>query len=88
MKTTHCTHPPHHLNGFVATCSVWTTSGGVHALLVLEPIEWSTSIQVMRRMGALDCLHDSTIYMYIYLYIYDIYKYIYIYIYKLNSLNS
>ena len=24
-------------NGFVATCRLWTTSGGVHALLVLDP---------------------------------------------------
>ena len=28
--------PPHHFNGFVATCRLWTASGGVHALLVLE----------------------------------------------------
>ena len=28
--------PPHHFNGFVATCRLWTDSGGVHALLVLE----------------------------------------------------
>ena len=37
MKTTQCAHPPHHHNGFVATCRLWTASGGVHALLVLEP---------------------------------------------------
>ena len=24
-------------SGFVATCRLWTASGGVHALLVLEP---------------------------------------------------
>ena len=37
MKTIQCVHPPHHHNGFVATCRLWTASGGVHALLVLEP---------------------------------------------------
>ena len=43
MKRTQCVHPPHHHNGFVATCRLWTASGGVHALLVLEPTECSTS---------------------------------------------
>ena len=43
MKTIQCAHPPHHHNGFVATCRLWTASGGVHALLVLEPTECSTS---------------------------------------------
>ena len=45
MKTIQfqCVYPPHHHNGFVATCRVWTASGGVHALLVLEPTECSTS---------------------------------------------
>ena len=32
-----------HHNGFVATCRLWTAGGGVHALLVLEPTERSTS---------------------------------------------
>ena len=31
MKTIQCAHPPHHHNGFVATCRLWTASGGVHA---------------------------------------------------------
>ena len=44
MKTIQCAHPPHHHNGFVATCRLWTASGGVHALLVLEPTECSTSL--------------------------------------------
>ena len=35
MKTIQCARPPHHRNGFVATCRLWTASGGVHALLVL-----------------------------------------------------
>ena len=39
MKTILCAHPPHHHNGFVATCRLWTVSAGVHALLVLEPTE-------------------------------------------------
>ena len=29
MKTIQCAHPPHHHDGFVATCWLWTTSGGV-----------------------------------------------------------
>ena len=33
MKTIQCAHPPHHHNGFVATCWLYTASGGVHALL-------------------------------------------------------
>ena len=37
MKTIQCTHPPHHRNSFVATCRLWTASGGVHAMLALEP---------------------------------------------------
>ena len=32
MKTIQRDHPPHHRNGFVATCRLWTASGGVHAL--------------------------------------------------------
>ena len=48
MKTIQCVHPPHHHNGFVATCRLWTASSGVHALLVLEPTECSTSA----RLGA------------------------------------
>ena len=43
MKTIQCPHPPHHRNGFVATCQLWTTSGGVHALLMLETTECSAS---------------------------------------------
>ena len=27
MKTIQCAHPPHHHNGFVATCRLWTASG-------------------------------------------------------------
>ena len=40
------------------------------------------AIVVMRRMGALDCLHDVTIYLYIYKYIY-----IYIYIHTYRSID-
>ena len=43
MKTIQCAYPPHHPNGFVATCRLWTVNGGVHALIVLEPTECSTS---------------------------------------------
>ena len=42
MKTIQCAHPPHHHNGFVATWWLWAASGGVHALLVLEPTECSS----------------------------------------------
>ena len=48
MKTIQCTHPPHHHNGFVMIYRLWAASGGVHALLVLEPTECSTST----RLGA------------------------------------
>ena len=41
MKTIQCAHPHHH-NGFVETCRLWTASGGVSALLVLEPTECPT----------------------------------------------
>ena len=37
MKTSQYAHPPHHHNGFVATCWLWTTSGVFHKLSVLEP---------------------------------------------------
>ena len=30
MKTIQCAHPPHHHNGFVATCRLWTAGGGVY----------------------------------------------------------
>ena len=43
MKTNQCAHPPHHHNAFVATCRLWTASGGVQALLVLEPTECSAT---------------------------------------------
>ena len=60
MKTIQCAHPPHHHNGFVATCRLWTASGAVYAL----PACCHKAIVVMRRMGALDCLYDVTIYLY------------------------
>ena len=43
MTTIQCPHPPHYHNDFVATCWLWAASGGVHALLVLEPTECSIS---------------------------------------------
>ena len=54
MKTIQCAHPPHHHNGFVATCRLWTASGGVHALLVLEPTECSTSTKLKQKL-----VHDT-----------------------------
>ena len=36
-------HLPHLYNSFVTTCRLRTASGGVHALLVLEPTECSTT---------------------------------------------
>ena len=47
MKTTQCAHPPHHHNGFVATCRLWTASGGVHTLLV-----WTNRVLNRTRLGA------------------------------------
>ena len=41
MKVIQYALPPHHRNSFVATCRLWTASGKVHALLVLEPAERS-----------------------------------------------
>ena len=43
MKTIQCTHPLYHRNGFVVTCRLWAASGGVHALLSLNPKECSTN---------------------------------------------
>ena len=43
IKTIQCVHPLHRHTGFVATCRLWTASGGVYVLLVLEPTECSTS---------------------------------------------
>ena len=77
MKTVQCTHPPHHDNGFVATCLLWTASGGVkhcqcqNQQSAQQAIGSFTSrpqrafrhraIVVMRTIGALDCRHDVTI---------------------------
>ena len=44
MNTIQCVYPPHHHNGFVATCRLW--------------------LKVMRRMDALDCVHDVTLMYY------------------------
>ena len=41
MKTIQCAHPPHNHNGFVAKCRLWSASGGVAVLLVLEPTDHS-----------------------------------------------
>ena len=43
MKTIQCALLPHHHKNFVATCRLWMASGGIHALLVLEPTNCSTS---------------------------------------------
>ena len=48
MKTIQCAHLPHHRNNLVATYRLWTASGEVYELFVLEPTEWSTST----RLGA------------------------------------
>ena len=57
MKTIQCTHPPHHHNGFVATCRLWTATGRPY------PACRHKAIVVMKRMDALDCLHGVTIYV-------------------------
>ena len=55
MKTIQCAYPPHHHNGFVATCRVWTASGGVHELLVLESTECSTSTRLGAKYNKKNC---------------------------------
>ena len=62
MRTIQCTQSPHHHNGFVATCPFWMASGGVHALLVLEPTECSTSMlnRVLNKMMS-SCHHSISI---------------------------
>ena len=54
MNAIQCTHPPHHHNGFEATCWLWLASGGVQALSV-----WYMNIYI-------SYIH---IYIYIYIYI-------------------
>ena len=39
MKTIQCAHPPHHHNGFVATCRLWTASGGVIYIYIYIMVE-------------------------------------------------
>ena len=60
MKLIQCAHPPHHHNGFVATCRLWKVSGQCP----LRPACRHKAIVVMKRMGELDCLHDVTRYLY------------------------
>ena len=60
MKTIPCAHPPHHHNGFVATCRLCTASGGVHVLLVLEPTECSTSKGAAPKACTLSTVRDAT----------------------------
>ena len=64
MKAIQCDHPPHHHNGFVVTFRQWKASGGVTGRPY--PAFPHKAIVVMRRIGALDYLHNVTIYMYIY----------------------
>ena len=33
MKTIQCAHPPYHHSGSVATCRLWTASGGVTGMV-------------------------------------------------------
>ena len=40
MKTIQCAHPPHHHNGFVATCRLWTASGMNSACTMHELRHW------------------------------------------------
>ena len=64
MKAIQCGYPPHHHNGFVVTSRQWKASGEVTGCPYLEFPHKATV--VMRRIGALDYLHNVTIYMYIY----------------------
>ena len=80
MKTIQCAHPPHHHNGFVATYRLWTASSGVHALLVLEPTECSTSTVYLYYALCFMLVEHSVCHEPISVLI-NAYKYIYIYIY-------
>ena len=55
MKTIQCAHPSHHNNGFVATCRP--------SIAGMSPQSHCGD----EEMGALDCLHDVTIYLYLYM---------------------
>ena len=59
MNTIQCAHPRHHHNCFVVASRLWTAGGGVHALLVLEPTECSTST----RLGAKKSINNLTLAM-------------------------
>ena len=61
MKTIHCAHPPHHRNGFVATCRLCMANCGIHALLVLESTECSTSTRLGAQIHQLKqkLVHDT-----------------------------
>lgn len=43
IKTIQATHARHHHNGFGSTYRLWTASGIVYTLLVLQPSDCSTS---------------------------------------------
>ena len=58
MKTIQCTHPPHNHNSFVTTCRLWTASGGVHALLVLEP---TLEPCIVHALLVLECLTNTRV---------------------------
>ena len=37
MKTIQCAHPPHHHNGFVATCRLWTAIIYIYVMTLWTP---------------------------------------------------
>ena len=74
MKTIQCAHPPHHHNGFVATCRLWTASGGVYIYIYIH-----TYIQYNYTYVYL-CITDTIIYVlsYAYYYIFCMYTYFFL----------
>ena len=87
MKTIQCAHPPHHHNGFVATCRLWTASGGVHALDCLHDVTIYLYYALCFMLIEHSVCHEPifvliNVYIYIYIHIYTyICICIYIYIY-------
>ena len=68
MRTIQCAHLPHQCNGFVVTCRLWTTSSGVANMAAVATCSpkaacYHKAIALMRRMDALDYLHDFIMYV-------------------------
>ena len=63
MKKIQCAHPPHHHNGFAATCRLWTVSGEfLFSLMYIYIIYTYIYIYIY--------IYILYIYIYIFIYIY------------------